>query len=762
MIATDSVKNKEKRKLVTITLTKNPIKSDRAIAKTLGKVSHTYVGKIRKELEQQGKILFVSPQNREQIGQLPLSSISPTPDLFKLLENEVKRLPTEGILLFKKEVERLITTELESRRDNSLENAILVLARNCDGASSEDGKGFNKIDFDYGHWLAEQINSGNKLTKPIAQKAHSMLKKYHGQVTVSPWSDIAHQYPEPLLIFKEDEKSLKLAGDKIAVIFPYDPNLVKLVKSISPRGKFNGQDKNWYFSHSACLALVKTFTPHDFNIDPNLEGLIAYQQAEELERQKEEIRKQKEAEQEAQQTANKLFSFINQIDLDKPLANGWTLFQHQKEGIKWLLSRQKKGILRGGILADHMGLGKTIQTLIAGKHLSEHYNNCPIFVICPASLRDNWAKEAEMVGIKIETFSWAKLPQPLEKEYIIIADEAHYAQNTKSKRTQSLLALANNENCIATWLLTGTPLKNGQPSNLFPLLLACNHDLAKDKTEYELRYCNGQKGWGGSWDISGASHLDELAQKTEDVILRRTKKQCLDLPPKIRTNKQCLLPTKLNKEYLSEIDYYIADYQRRVIEGEVSENAEALVTVNILRKTGSKYKVDTTLELAQELLEEGEQVVIFTEFRDSALQLHDKLGGELLLGDTPQGDRQAIVDCFQSGQSKVFVGSIKAGGVGITLTASSSVILHDRPWTPGDAEQAEDRCNRIGQQNTVNSYWIQLGQIDQLIDSTLSQKQERIDLVLKGKRKTLRGIKSTSDLAKELISLLSKNIKKTE
>lgn len=92
--------------------------------------------------------------------------------------------------------------------------------------------------------------------------------------------------------------------------------------------------------------------------------------------------------------------------------------------------------------------------------------------------------------------------------------------------------------------------------------------------------------------------------------------------------------------------------------------------------------------------------------------------------------------------------------MGLTLTAANQVILIDRPWTPGDAEQAEDRCYRIGQNNTVNAYWIQLGMIDEAIDSLLAEKRDRIELVLKGKRKTLRGLSKPAELAKELLEIL--------
>jgi len=173
---------------------------------------------------------------------------------------------------------------------------------------------------------------------------------------------------------------------------------------------------------------------------------------------------------------------------------------------------------------------------------------------------------------------------------------------------------------------------------------------------------------------------------------------------------------------------------------------------------GSLYKVPAAIEYTAELLEQGQAVVIFTEYLESAKALYKALSEiaccEILTGETKQEERQAIIDRFQSGTSKIFIGTIKAGGVGVTLTAANQVILVDRPWIPGDAEQAEDRCYRIGQNNTVNAYWIQLGVIDEAIDSLLAEKRDRIELVLKGKRKTLRGLSKPAELAKELLEIL--------
>jgi len=542
---------------------------------------------------------------------------------------------------------------------------------------------------------------------------------------------------------------IELHGKTVAVYSPYGAIDTSIYKSV-PQYSWDKIKKSWNFPISSTKALLAGLGEdlEKFAIAPEIEQAIAGQGAAEFAR--------------ATEAAAGIIRLIEAAKLEEALP-GYSphrfLFPHQKEAIRWLLAYHKGGgILPGCILADDMGLGKTISALVAAKAMAA-VHGCPIFVICPASLKDNWLREAQGVGIAIEVFSWAKLPKPLQtQQYVLIADECHYMQDSRSARTKAALELARSPQCISFWGLTGTPIKNGRPINLLPLLLACSHSLARDKGYYQEYFCNArQKSIGNgrtAWDVTGAAHLNELAKLTEDVMLRRKKSECINLPPKIRQQIPVALEASAAKAYRGKIDELIQDYRDRSERGEVDGNAEALVTLNILRKIGSEYKAAAAIALAQELLEQGQSVVIFTEFLESAKAIHAELGGELLTGATPVDQRQGVVDRFQSGKSKVFVGTIKAGGVGITLTAASYVILVDRPWTPGDMEQAEDRCNRIGQTSTVNSLWLQYGEIDKAIDQLLERKSDRIELMLKGKRKTLRGIGSPAALAKELLALM--------
>ncbi|MEM7757611.1 MAG: DEAD/DEAH box helicase [Cyanobacteria bacterium P01_A01_bin.40] len=566
--------------------------------------------------------------------------------------------------------------------------------------------------------------------------------------------------------YRIEIKDAEPDSSKIAVYSPYDSTgeRQRICKSI-PGYSFDRYDKSWHFPLNAIAQVCETFTEDEYYWHPRLKDLLVQHQQKEQEEQRKRQRELERSLRREKLEKERFEAIIPLIypKIDESLANGWVLRDYQRFGVKWLINRQRGGIYPGGILADDMGLGKTIEALRAAKLIQDltplRPSNIHIFVICPVSLIENWQREAERVGVKVEIFSnhYRKIPQPVNSRYIAIADEAHYFQNPKSARTKKIKELVLNENCLAAWLLTGTPIKNGSPINLYPLLEMCRHKLAEDKSHYIDRYCapvRREFGKKSVWDITGAAHLDELSDKTKDVILRRTKKECLkELPDKLRLYKAIELESKEKKQYKSQLNELVADYRRRVKEGEVDEAAEALVTLNYIRKLNSQFKVESAIALAQELLEQGQQVILFTEFVESAKALYTATSElnntELLTGDTK--DRQGAVDRFQSGESKVFVGTIKAGGVGLTLTAASNVILVDRPWTPGDAIQAEDRAYRIGQQNAVFVYWISLGLVDKSIDRLIQQKQKNINIILSGENESLVNVNSARELALELM-----------
>lgn len=350
----------------------------------------------------------------------------------------------------------------------------------------------------------------------------------------------------------------------------------------------------------------------------------------------------------------------------------------------------------------------TTQALVAAKAMQQE-TGCHIFVVAPVILLEKpWLEEAEFVGVRIEVFSdhYNSIPYPLEDtKYMVIADESHRYQSIASHRTKALMRLTKYQNCLAVWLLSGTPMANGKPVNLFPLLEICEHPLAADKWEYERKYCQGHRVSVGkgrtAWRAEGAAHLDELAQKINDVRLRRTKKDCLDLPPKIRKIQPVELSEKSQRVYDKVLEELRRSYEQRLKNNQISDEGAVLAEITRLRKAGSLAKVEAALDIAEEVLLQDEQIVLFTEFKDTANRLHESLKTkgylvELLTGDTPKSDRQAMIDRFQCGETKVLVGTSATGGLGITLTSASFLILVDRSWVPGINEQTEDRLHRMG------------------------------------------------------------------
>ena len=296
-----------------------------------------------------------------------------------------------------------------------------------------------------------------------------------------------------------------------------------------------------------------------------------------------------------------------------------SLYAHQDAGARWLVERRR------AIVADDMGLGKTREALAAALAFGHR-----IVVVGPAGLRVNWLREAEAVGAQIEYWSWAKVPTPPECRYTLIADEAHYAQNFKAQRTKRFLALA--EAAEAVFPLTGTPIKNGRPANLYPLLVAVRHEIARDRRAYEVRYCAAGPTRWSPWDATGAAHLEELHAKIADSLLRRTKDECLDLPAKTRVLRTAELAPDAQALYSRALGEMQVEYRRRLAAGEISA-ADALVLLTHVMHAGSLAKVDAACEIAEEVLEQGGQVVLYFRFVDSArarVLLVEVLGAEAL------------------------------------------------------------------------------------------------------------------------------------
>jgi SNF2 family DNA or RNA helicase len=210
----------------------------------------------------------------------------------------------------------------------------------------------------------------------------------------------------------------------------------------------------------------------------------------------------------------------------------------------------------------------------------------------------------------------------------------------------------------------------------------------------------------------------------------------MDLPAKIRILRSAELTDEAKTIYESVFNMLRTRWLNALAKGEVLGINEKLVMFTQLRHAASFGKLYTAKDLAEELIEEGHKVVFFTAFIDSAEALAYNLSSVgktgLITGNVSFAHRQQAIDEFQNGSLNFLVSTIGAGGLGITLTAANHVIMVDRPWTPGDAFQAEDRAHRIGQKDTVTSIWLQCNSSDAHVDNVLLFKQRNISKVLTG------------------------------
>ena len=238
--------------------------------------------------------------------------------------------------------------------------------------------------------------------------------------------------------------------------------------------------------------------------------------------------------------------------------------------------------------------------------------------------------------------------------------------------------------CRGVLLLSGTIMKNGKPSNLYPLLKAVRHPFGDNQRRYEFFFCNGQqKMFRGvpTWDASGSSNLKELNAHTSSHIFRMTKEDAMkELPPRKRELKKVPVSPRHEMRYTQAVKDLAEAYSLSTIHGTGGgDNDDILALFQKLRQISSNAKVDSVVALSNSILMEESSIVIFTNFVAVAREIYEKLEemswqGELLTGETAPKKRQAMVDRFQTNLSPVFVCTYGAGGVGLTLTGEIYII----------------------------------------------------------------------------------------
>jgi len=420
--------------------------------------------------------------------------------------------------------------------------------------------------------------------------------------------------------------------------------------------------------------------------------------------------------------------------------------EHQKEAIQKLVENKKF------ILADDMGLGKTTSTIIAALETGAK----KVLIICPATLKINWKREIENYSDKTIYIAEGKnfstehdfvianydiiknFHDPKKKEDsvilnsnfdLVVVDEAHYIKNATAQRTKLINDIVKNIDRL--WLLSGTPMTS-RPMDYFNLLSLVDSPVSKNWMAYAIRYCSGyQFNAGGRkiWNVTGSSNLEELRDRTSGTILRRLKEDVLDLPDKIITPVYLRLKSKQYEEVMGE--YY--DWYDKNPEESKSLTVQFSKLTKV-RQIIADEKITQTIELAENILEQDKKVIIFCNFTDSLNKITEHFGKAAvkLDGSMSKPERQHSVDQFQDNPKvKVFVGNIKAAGVGITLTAAEAVIMNDLSFLPSDHAQSEDRAYRYGQKNNVLVYYpIFENTVEGIIYDILNNKKQVIATVM--------------------------------
>jgi SWI/SNF-related matrix-associated actin-dependent regulator 1 of chromatin subfamily A len=462
---------------------------------------------------------------------------------------------------------------------------------------------------------------------------------------------------------------------------------------------------------------------------------------------------------------------------------GKSLYKHQEDGIKFLLSRN------GCILADDMGLGKSMQSIIAAIESGAD----KILIVTTSSTKINWEREIKVFcnettiidGKKwdsskftiinfdilknFHTLETPKKKKEGEKEPILIrdmvnekfdlciVDEAHNLKNNESIRGKIMVDVCVKYNIPKVWLLTGTPVAN-RPMDFFNLLKIIKSPIADNWKHYAVRYCEGRQFFrtlkNGQrkqiWLTDGASNLEELSNKTKNILLRRLKTDAIDMPDKIVTPMYHQLDAKGWRMYEQLWDEYV---ELKKKQGKrTNESQKDLVELILLRQFIANEAIQYTIEMVENAIEMGRKVIIFTSFSDELETIANHFGKIAVRhnGLMSSTKKQHSVDQFQNNDKiKVFVGNIKSAGVGITLTEATVVIFNSFDWVPGNNEQAEDRAYRIGQNNDVNVYY-------QLFEDTISTRMWEMLRNKKDVISTIMGEKTRTE--DEITALLAEQL----
>ncbi|CAN6998324.1 unnamed protein product, partial [Brassica rapa subsp. trilocularis] len=532
------------------------------------------------------------------------------------------------------------------------------------------------------------------------------------------------------------------SGD-LAAKFPYNQAVVDAVRKI-PMALWNAKERLWIFPQSSLssaeiiLRQVSSVKVEVENLDPLVQRAIA--------------------------SASRVPDLRHLYD-KIPSHIEPKLLPFQRDGIEFILQH-------GGrvLLADEMGLGKTLQAIAVTTCVQESW---PVLIIAPSSLRLHWATMIHQWLHVPPSDIVVVLPQPggsnkcgftivssntkgtihldgvfniisydvvtkLDKLLmaldfkVVIADESHFLKNAQAKRTTATLPVIKKAQYAI--LLSGTPALS-RPIELFKQLEALYPDVYRNVHEYGSRYCKG--GFFGIYQ--GASNHEELHNLMKaTVMIRRLKKDVLSELPSKRRQQVFLDLAEKDMKQINALFRELKVVKAKIKDCMSEDDIKSLKftekqLINKIYTDSAEAKIPAVTDYLGTVLEAGCKFLVFAHHQSMLEALHQflkkkKVGCIRIDGSTPASSRQSLVSDFQGNDEiKAAVLSIRAAGVGITLTAASTVIFAELAWTPGDLIQAEDRAHRIGQVSSVNIHYLLANDtVDDIIWDVVQSKLENL------------------------------------
>lgn len=429
-----------------------------------------------------------------------------------------------------------------------------------------------------------------------------------------------------------------------------------------------------------------------------------------------------------------------------PLPEGLQLRDYQKAAVEFIDNHPHT------LLADEMGLGKTIEVIA----WLNYRQPSKVLIICPKIAKYVWTNELQRWKIVNYNINVVENTLPINNERtvnimhyeqllkygenmsnmqwdVMILDESHYIKNRDAKRTKYVLSLRNN--AAKRILLTGTPVMN-RPVELFTQLKVLDNYLAQSYTRFVSQYVV----FDDYMQPSGGKNLIDLQERLRtSVMLRRMKSDVLsELPDKIR--QIITLPFSILTKQQQEMEKEAMELYNQIITQKADHNVNlpsiknnniiAFENISKIRHLTVLAKLPMIITHLKQLLDSGEKVVVFAHHRDVIESIVNEFNDKCvkLTGDDNTQQRVDAIQSFQNDRKiQLFVASIKASGVAITLTAANVCVFAELDWTPSTIVQAEDRLHRIGQQKAVQSQFLVVeNTIDSLLAQTLTEKSQLI------------------------------------